>query len=182
VNRQPDVAAIDGQRRRTWRGIMTALAVAAAGGLAAAYVTAGPAGIVIGGTVIAMLAILAARAAVPRAEGRPRIVWRDRSPAPEASRSDFPGYRKICADLGWSELSRRHYDHGVRPLLARLVAARLAERYGVDAAVRPEQAKALIGEDLWPLADPSAPPSQDSDAPGVSLATVARVISRLEEL
>jgi hypothetical protein len=177
-----ELAAREKQRARLWRGIIAAATVVAAGGLTAAYAAAGPAGIVAAGTAVAVLVILAARGAVPRGEGRPRIVRREKSGEEDPSRSDFPSYRKICADLGWAEVSRRHYDHGVRPLLARLLAARLAERYGVDAMARPEQARELIGADLWPLADPSAPPSNDSDAPGVSLASVARVISRLEEL
>jgi hypothetical protein len=173
---------LGGRSRRILWAIALAAGVAAAGGLIAAYVAGGPAGVVTSGTVVAVLMLLATRAALPAGEGVRRIVRRDHLRRPDGSRDDFPAYRRIVSDLGWASTSRRHYDHGVRPLLARLLAARLAERYRVDARARPEQARALIGADLWPLVDPSAPPSNDSDAPGVSLTTLARVVSRLEEL
>lgn len=182
VGQRGDEAELAGRSRRTLWAIAVAAVVATAGGLAAAYVAGGPAGVVTAGTAVAVLALLAGRAAVPAGDGVRRIVRRKPLRRQDASRENFPAYRKIAADLGWAATSRRHYDHGVRPLLARLLAARLAERYGVDARARPEQARALIGADLWPLVDPSVPPSHDSDAPGVSLATLARVVSRLEEL
>lgn len=171
-----------GRTHRLVWAIGVAVAVAVAGGLAAAYVAGGPAGMVTAGTAVALLALLAARAALPTGEGAHRFVRRHRRRRMEGDGENFPAYRKISADLGWATTSRRHYDHGVRPLLVRLLAARLAERYGVDARARPEQARALVGADLWPLVDPSAPPSFDSGAPGVSLATLARLVSRLEEL
>ncbi|HEV2451550.1 MAG TPA: hypothetical protein VGS62_06460 [Streptosporangiaceae bacterium] len=171
-----------GRSRRLLGAIGVALVVAAAGGLAAAYVAGGPAGMVTAGTAVAVLALLATRAALPAGEGAHRFVRRNRPRRKDDDAESFPAYRKIYADLGWAATSRRHYDHGVRPLLVRLLAARLAERYGLDARARPGQARALIGSDLWPLVDPSAPPSYDSGASGVSLATLARLVTRLEEL
>jgi hypothetical protein len=78
-------------------------------------------------------------------------------------------------------MSLRHYDHGLRRRLARLLDARLAERQGQTAAGDPAQARRLAGADLWPLIDPARPPSDDHDAAGVSLSQVERLISRLED-
>ena len=96
--------------------------------------------------------------------------------------ADFPAYRKIAADVGWASFSRRHYDYVVRPLLIRVLAAVLAERHRIDLTTQPERARQLVGEDLWPLVDPGARRSEDSHAPGVSLAAITRVVDRLEEL
>jgi len=94
----------------------------------------------------------------------------------------FRTYRKIAGDLGWAGVSRRHYDHGVRPLLARLLAAALAERHGIDVTREPQSARRLVGADLWPLIDPAQPFSNDDRAPGVDRATLIRIVERLEEL
>ena len=161
---------------------LTALALVAAVLLADGYLAAGPAGFVLAGTVLALVAILFARAAVPRGEEPPpSAAGKDHRPR-ESSQADFPAYRKITSDLSWAVASPRHYDHGLRPRLAGLLDARLAQRYGLDAAAQPERARELLGAELWPLLDTSRPASNDSRAPGVSMATVNRIVTRLEEL
>ena len=161
---------------------LTALALVAAVLLAEGYLAAGPAGFVVAGTVLALVAILFARAAIPRGEEPPSsAAGKDSHPA-ESSEADFPSYRKITSDLSWAVASPRHYDHGLRPRLAGLLDARLAQRYGLDAAAQPERARELLGAELWPLLDTSRPASNDSRAPGVSMATVDRIVTRLEEL
>jgi hypothetical protein len=77
---------------------------------------------------------------------------------PDASAEDFPAYRSIASDLEWGRLSRRHYQHAVRPLLTRLATA----------LGRPAPA------DLPPL-------PADTDGPGPDLATLERMISQLED-
>ena len=162
--------------------VLTALALVAAVLLAEGYLAAGPAGFVIAGTVLALVAILFARAMMPRGDQRPpSAVRKDHRPG-ESSEADFPVYRKITSDLSWADASPRHYDYGLRPRLAGLLDARLAQRYGLDAAAQPERARELVGAELWPLLDMSRPPSNDSRAPGVSMATVDRIVTRLEEL
>ncbi len=96
--------------------------------------------------------------------------------------ADFPAYRRIEDTLFWSPVSARHFDHAVRPLLSRLLAAVLAERHGVDMTADPVAAKAAIGADLWPLVDPARPISDDTRAPGVPLPIVMRFLDRLEAL
>ena len=51
-------------------------------------------------------------------------------------------------------------------MLSRLLGAALQERHRLDITQQPEAARRLVGADLWPLIDPSAPPSDDSGAPG----------------
>jgi hypothetical protein len=119
---------------------------------------------------------------MPRGEQRPPSAVRKDHRVEESSEANFSVYRKITSDLSWANASPRHYDHGLRPRLAGLLDARLAQRYGLDAATRPERARELVGAELWPLLDMSRPPSNDSRAPGVSMATVDRIVTRLEEL
>ena len=78
--------------------------------------------------------------------------------ATTVSAEDFPAYRSIVSDLEWSRLSWRHYEHAVRPLLARLATA--------------------LGRQA--PADPPRPPA-DVDGPGPDLAAVDRMIAELEE-
>jgi hypothetical protein len=125
-----------------------------------------------------VLGILAIRSQLPRGPRRPR---RRRPPVPFLN-ADFPAYRRIEDTLFWSPVSARHFDHAVRPLLSRLLAAVLAERHGVDMTADPVSAKAAIGADLWPLVDPARPISDDTRAPGVALPIVMRFLARLEVL
>jgi len=102
--------------------------------------------------------------------------------APVVQPADFPTYAKISSDLGWAPVSQWHYDHGLRPLLARLAASALAEHHRVDMATNPARAASLIGEEIWPHIDPSRPASFDSKAPGADLPTLTRIVDRLEQL
>ncbi len=61
--------------------------------------------------------------------------------------------------MSWGQVSRRHYLYSAHPILVRLAAA-------LD---RPDVAA--------DLADPSA---ADIDGPGVDLATLERIVTRLE--
>jgi hypothetical protein len=168
-------------------------AVAALCGLGAAYLVGGATGLLTVGLGLAVLAALALRLAVPAAPPAPaarpaRQAW-PASPAwipsrvrpgrrihHDADPRDFPAYRRILSALGWAAVSPRHYDLHVRPLLARLLAATPADRRGDG------RARAVVGDDLWPLVDGSRPVSTDSDGPGVDLATVTRIVDRLEHL
>jgi hypothetical protein len=96
--------------------------------------------------------------------------------------SEFPAFLKISSDLGWASVSRWHYDHGTRPLLTRVMQAALADRHQLDVTSDPEQARQLVGDDIWPFLDPSGPLSQDSRAPGVDVRTLDRIVDRLERL
>jgi hypothetical protein len=175
-----------------WRATAVTLAVLAV--LAAAVVIGGPFTVAVTAECLAALAVVAVLARtpggvrereVPRAAARAGAVWawlRRRSPPAEVRSTDFPAYAKICSDLGWAPVSQWHYDHGIRPLFGRLLESVLAERHRVDLARDPARARDLVGDDIWPLVDPSRPPSFDSKAPGADLRTLTRIVDRLEQL
>jgi hypothetical protein len=146
------------------------------------YIAGKLAGLAFAGTVLALVGLLTARSAIPSARKKAGAGPDKHRPDPAASRGDFPVFLEISSDVTWATVSQRHFDHGIRPRLARLLDARLAERHGVTAAGQPERARELAGEDLWPLIDPARPLSEDSNTPGVSLAQLARIVARLEEL
>jgi hypothetical protein len=170
--------------------------VAALAALAAAFTVSGPLGLVIAADCLAALALVIALASTPggvreRDVLRPvtawarrawQRIWPRRTEPAEVRPSDFPAYAKISSDLGWAPVSQWHYDHGLRPLLSRLFESVLAERHRVDLTVDPERARRLVGDDVWPLIDPSWPPSFDSKAPGTDLGTLTRIVDRLEQL
>jgi hypothetical protein len=177
-----------------WR--VTVVTVAAFAVMAAAFTISGQLGLVIAADCLAALALVIALARTPggaRERGvlrpvvaRARAAWqriRPRRAAPAAVRSsDFPAYAKISSDLSWAPVSQWHYDHGLRPLLSRLLESVLAERHRVDLTADPARARSLVGDDIWSLVDPSRPPSFDSRAPGTDLRTLTRIVDRLEQL
>jgi hypothetical protein len=131
--------------------------------LAAGYAAAGPTGLIDAAALAAIGALIVARGLV-RGE-KPRSVrsinpWQNRPQTPAVSAADFPSYRKIASDLAWAQLSMRHYEYILRPMLARLAAA-----HG-----RPEAVAAEIDR----------PAANDIDGPGVNLATLERLIAGLE--
>lgn len=176
-----------------WRAAAVTLAVA--GALAVALAVGGPFAMVVTAECLAALALVVVLARTPggirqrhvsQAAARARAVWplltRRRRPPAEVRAADFPTYAKISSDLGWAPVSQWHYDHGIRPLFGRLLESVLAERHRVDLARDPARARELAGDDIWPLIDPSRPPSFDSKAPGADLRTLTRIVDRLEQL
>jgi hypothetical protein len=172
-----------------------AVAVAVLAALAVALVVSGPFGLVVAAECLAALVLVIALARTPggvRERGAPLAaawarmardrIWPRRSPPALVRPGDFPAYAKISSDLGWAPVSQWHYDHGIRPLLGRLLESALAERHRVDLAADPARARSLVGDDIWPLIDPSRPPSFDSKAPGADLRTLTRIVDRLEQL
>lgn len=125
------------------------------------------------------VALLAIWLRVPRWPGR---AAKPRSRAGGVGRNaGFPSYRRLESDLAWTLSTQRLYDHGTRPILERVVAARLADRRGIDLYRQPGRARAVVGEELWPLIDPGRPRSF-SDAPGPSIAVLRRLVDTLEVL
>ena len=172
------------------------VAMVAAAALGSSFAVAGPLGLVVAADCLAIVALIIALAVTPGGV-RERRSLRPGALAARASlarlvrgtrrghalqATDFPTYAKISSDLGWALVSQWHYDHGIRPLLARLLQSVLAERHRVDAVADPARARRLVGDEIWPLVDPARPPSFDSQAPGADLRTLARIVDRLEQL
>jgi hypothetical protein len=188
---------MSGKRARLGTALRVAVVtVVALAALAAAWAVSGQLGLVITADGLAALALVVALVGTPGgvrerdvlrpvaawARGAWQRIWRRRAARATVQPSDFPAYAKICSDLGWAPVSQWHYDHGLRPLLSRLFESVLAERHRVDLTADPERARSVVGDDVWPLIDPSRPPSFDSKAPGADLRTLTRIVERLEQL
>ena len=132
--------------------------------LAAGYAAGGPAGLIDAASVATLGVLIVARGTV-RGQ-KPRTVQdkdrrRDPGRRPTIRAADFPAYVTIASDLEWARMSRRHYDHALRPRLARLAAV-LGRSPAAD------------------LGGPGNPATFDSDGPGIDLATLDRIITQLE--
>nr|MDQ2816552.1 hypothetical protein [Actinomycetota bacterium] len=138
---------------------VTAAGIGIVAVLAAGYAAAGPSGLIDAAALAAVGVLFVARGTIPGGTPRlvrPRTGWRKGEQRP----ADFPAYAKIASDLEWAQMSRRHYEYAVRPMLARLAAA--------------------LGRPDAMTAGRHGPPSADLDGPGVDLATLERIIAALE--
>ncbi len=147
-------------RRRVVAGAATVTGTAAV--LAAGYAAAGATGLIDVAALATLGVLIVARGMVrgqkPRSV-RPEKQRRDPGRRPAVQAADFPAYASIASDVEWARMSRRHYEHGLRPRLARLAAA-----LGRQDAVN-----------ITRLSGPA-----DTDGPGLDLATLERIITRLE--
>jgi hypothetical protein len=148
-------------RRRSAVAVAATVAGTAAV-LFAGYAAAGATGLIDVASLATLGVLIAARATVrgrePRAV-RPGKQRRDAGRRPAIQAADFPAYATIASDLEWGRMSRRHYEHSLRPRLVRLAAA-------------------LGREDTVAITSLTGP--ADADGPGVDLATLDRIITQLE--
>jgi hypothetical protein len=172
-----------------WRGIKPELAVAtalAAAGGVAGYVMAGWAGLSAVITVVAAIALAVLRALLPKLPPD-QVKTARKKPVARA----LSGYaqRRLVVETAMKSLAS--YDGELRPVLERLLAARLAQRHGVHLYRDPAAARALLcrdsrDADLWTWIDPATRPKESSRArteqPGIPRRTLARLIDRLESL
>ena len=153
---------------RTRRALgLAAAATGIAAALDAGYAAGGPAGLIDAAAVVCVGVLIVARGTVPGRKPEPvrskdlsKDLPRDRTPAVRTA--DFPAYRTIASDLEWAQLSRRHYQHALRPRLTRL-------------AVTLGRLEALPAD----LAD-AAGDLDGPDGPGPDLAALDRIVGRLE--
>jgi len=134
----------------------TVTGIAAA--LAAGYAAAGATGVIDVAALTTLGVLIVARGAVKGEKPRPvrlKIQRRDPGRRPAIRADDFPAYASIASDVEWARMSQRHYEHGLRPRLARLATA---------------------------LGKPAPPQftSPDGDGPGPDLATLERIVTHLE--
>lgn len=159
------------------RGARVALGAAAAF-IAVGVAIFGLAGLLVTLSVVTVAATVVALIGVP-APPTPR---RSPRPGPPVENASFRSYRAVSEALSWADVSPRHYDLVTRPLLTRLAAARLADRHRVDLWSDPEQARSVLGDDVWPWVDPARETSRDSQPPGVPPETLTHIVDRLENL
>lgn len=92
-----------------------------------------------------------------------------------------PSSSVVSVPLSSASWSARHYDHGARLLLWRLMRARASETRRLDLVRDPQAGRAHFGE-LWPLVDATRRPRERGDEPGVDIATLSAIVDRLEAL
>lgn len=90
----------------------------------------------------------------------------------------FARLRQLERRLEAASRDGSKYDRNVRPLLARLAADRLRQKYGIDAGRQPVRAKEVLGDQLWSLM--VEPPAQGSAAP--SQAQLSALVAAIEAL
>jgi hypothetical protein len=176
------------QEQGRWREatpelIIAAIAVAAAA-LAAAAVSGWP-GVVAVAVGVSTLALIVARALIPRSAAQPVRRAKDKQHARAIS-----GYAQRRFIVSTSLTSRPMYEADLRPVLERILAARLADSRGVNLYTEPARARAAFcrsraDESLWPWIDPEQTLSSNdraSQRTGISRRTLARLITRLEQL
>ncbi len=149
-------------RARSWAAA-TAAVIGIGGALAAGYAAAGPTGLVDAASLATLGVLVLARGLVRNEKPAPvrhQGNRRHRRKRPAVRAADFPAYASIASDLEWAQMSRRHYEHSMRPLLARLAASLGRPRAVAD------------------LAGPGN--ALDPDGPGVKLAALERIVAKLE--
>jgi hypothetical protein len=89
------------------------------------------------------------------------------------------GYRRCVAAAAVASGSQQSWDHTIRPVLADLVEAVIAERdpLGPDPH---HTGRYLLGEELWSLVDRTVPRSHDRSRTGPGAPALARIIELLE--
>jgi hypothetical protein len=175
-----------------WRGARPELVVGAIVVVAAAvagYAVAGPQALAIVVIVAAALALVIFRILVPAALPPSDITGGSDD---LAARSSFTQYWHYLADLRDGIAVQPAYQSRLRPSLEHLLAARLAERHGVNLYREPEAARQLLcrsgrDADLWAWIDPAqAGPGQAtvgaSQPPGIPRRVLERLVNRLEQL
>jgi hypothetical protein len=129
--------------------------------LVAGFAAAGSAGLVDAAAVATLGILIVARGTLLGPKPRPvrlEELRRKLQPRTTVRAADFPAFAKISSDLEWAQMSRRDYEHLLRPTLARLAAN--------------------LGRDQ--VLDLAGPPARDADGPGVDRATLEHIVAALE--
>jgi hypothetical protein len=171
-----------------WRAAVPELIIAAivvvAAALAGAAVSGWP-GVVVVAAATAVLALVVLRGTIPRSSAQ---ASRRAKVKPQA-RSIF-GYGQRRYIVATSFSSRGLYESDLRPVLEHILAARLADGHGVNLYTEPAAARGAFcrtraDETLWPWIDPAqalGPDDRHRELVGIPRRTLARLITRLEQL
>jgi hypothetical protein len=154
--------------------LLTALvAIAVAGG----FLIGSPSEVAAGTTIAsaAFLSLITIRdlAARARLGARPARRVADSPPLEQL--------RQVDEALTAAQASAFGVDRELRPLFRSIAAMRLARR-GVDLDRHREEARAILGEELWELVRAERPRGSDRFAGGVSNAEQRSLIERLERI
>ena len=75
-----------------------------------------------------------------------------------------------------------HLYHRLRPLFREIAENRLQVRHGVDLDRRPEDARALLGDEAWAWLRSDCPEPRDRWAPGPPIAELTAVVDALDRI
>jgi uncharacterized protein YjeT (DUF2065 family) len=171
------------QWQRARPEVIVAAIVATVAALAGLAVAGWP-GLAVVATVVAVATLLVVRGLAPR-------------PAPEATRKaaesdsstmlSLTGYSQRRFLVATGITSRPFYEANLRPVLEHLLAARLAERHGVNlytdpAAARRAFVRTARDDAIWHWIDPASVAAASDAQSGIPRRTLARLIDRLEHL
>jgi hypothetical protein len=168
-----------------WSGSGPELAVAGVAVTVAAvtgYAMASWAGLGIVAVVAGLIALAVLRGLLPQAIADVARLAREKRTARPVSGY---GHRRFVVASGVS--SRSFYDLELRPVLEHLLAARLAERHGINLYQDPAAARRVLCKNrrdavLWQWIDPSATAPVQGNRRGIPRYVLARLIERLEHL
>ena len=173
-----------------WRGAGPELLITAALVLVVAvagYVMASWAGLAMAAVATAAIAMVILRVLIPAAAPD-----KGRTAQEKAQARTLSGYSHHRFVVHTASESMSFYRAELRPVLEHLLAARLAERHGVNLYAEPEAARRLLcrtarDADLWPWIDPeTARPAVAqrgaSTERGIPRRTLTRLVDRLERL
>jgi hypothetical protein len=168
-----------------WQGTAPELAVAAAAAVVAGvtgWAVAGWAGLGVVAIATAVLALLVIRGLLPQAIADVAKQAREKRKARPVS-----GYSHRRFVVESSTSNRAFYDLELRPVLEHLLAARLAERHGINLYQDPAAARGLLCKHrrdatLWQWIDPAAAATAQGSHRGIPRYVLARLIERLEKL
>ncbi|HLK00826.1 MAG TPA: hypothetical protein VKU39_13075 [Streptosporangiaceae bacterium] len=158
--------------------IIAAIAIAVTG--IAATVMSGWPGLAVTVTAAAAIGLVVTRGLLPGADtDAARKAVLKRSPRP------LSGYSRRRFTVVSSLQSRGYYEQELRPVLENLLAARLAERHGVNLYTDPDQARRIFCRGrrdaaLWTWIQPRE--AAAAARRGIPAYTLARLIDRLEHL
>ena len=142
------------------------------------WVFAGLRGLLLIGSLAAVLQLLALRFALADLSA---ARWRGRRPnaSPDALARSFA---QVCDELGSAGHTSREFDRGLRRRLTRIFSAQLLERRGARIDWSPQQARELVDDEVWQLLDPDRPLVLDRARKGVGVTQLRRVVDQLESL
>jgi len=179
------VADVPASPWRDARPELTIAAVAVAATALAGGAVAGWPGLAVVAIVAASLSLVVLRGLLPRSAAQSVRRARDK----QVTRPIF-GYAQRRFVVATSISSRAAYEADLRPLLEHLLAARLAEKHGINLYTDPAAARRAFcrtrgDEALWRWVDPAQTLStaeRDKTRRGVSPRTLTRLVNRLEQL
>jgi len=166
--------------------VIAALTVAATAG--AGYAMAGAAGAAVVLLVAALVVLVALRALVPDdAAGSAADPRHPRQRPQPGTVPAMTGYWKQRHSVAGGTTQLNSYETGLRRTLEHLLAARLADRHGINLYEEPAAARRVFCRSehdarLWSWISPEREPGPDADRSGIPRRTLARILDRLEQL